>query len=460
MKLIISTQVISNGFTVTINQKHHPVNYPPQVWKAFPQELHIVFAEFITFMSTQHLAFHRQTKIAYQFPAPLGEAFFSYGLFQSMPENQVDFTKLKTSEYLKLMLNSFYSISFSGHMRKIPEVKAYIPNQKIALVPFTFGKDSLLTFALCKKLGLTPVPIFMLEPSNENENKIKQKLMVQFEKEFGERITTFPVPLAKLKQTKGLWWGWDIFLTQYTMYLIPFMHFYKANYFFWSNEQNCNEAVFDGEGFLVNATFEQSARWTQVLNTGLRLFGSNAKLGSLIEPLTELAITYLLHAEFPEYAKYQTSCLNDEPIFKRWCGKCYECARVYISLVGLGIDPTKIQLTTNILLKRKKNLYYLFPSKKSDFHSQFVFTKQEKLLAFYLAHKRGIRGELISEFKKIFLNDFASRAKSYIKSYLTPFAFTTVPDEFKKTLHHFFAEELKKLRKNIKLTHPTPGGKS
>lgn len=449
MKFIISTKLNNQGFTVNVNNKQYPVNYPISIWKTFPIELRQPFAEFIAFMSTRHLAFPKQTYMAYQFPTPLGEALFSYGLLQSMPENQLDFKNKKTSEYVKIVLNSFYRISFTGHARNNVKNVDYTPRSDVALVPFTFGKDSLLTYALCKKYGIRPVPIFMLEPSNKNENAIKTKLIKEFSQEFGESIETFSVPLAELKQTHGSWWGWDIFLTQYTMFLIPFMHFYKANYFFWSNEQNCNEVILDHEGFLTNATFEQSARWMQVLNTGLRLFGSNAKLGSLIEPLTELSILHILHTSFEKYAKYQTSCLNDLSKTARWCGRCYECARVYISLLALGIEPKNIELNTNMLTKMKRSLLYVFSDNESDLHTHFTFTKEEKLLAFYLAYKRGVKGILIDEFKKNFLPMVEKKAFLYVKRYLAVHSSITIPEELKKNVLSFYESELQKLRTSL-----------
>ena len=451
MKIKVKVVITEAGFDVYLNQHPHQVSYPKPIWQAFPQKLKLPFAEFVAFMTTVPKAFTNSTNIEYQFPRPIAESFFYFGLLLSQPENLIDFSGWKTSDYLRQVMNSFYKISFIGQTREIITDVSYTPDKQSAIVPFTFGKDSLLTFGLCQEMGLKPIPIFMLEPTNLYENKLKQKLLAQFIKEFKQPIYTFPVPLAQLKQTRGKWWGWDIFLTQYTIFLLPFLYTHKANYLFWSNESNCNEVVSDSEGFMVNATFEQSTKWMQVLSSGLRLFGVNAKLGSLLEPLTEIGILSMLHRYYPDLGRYQTSCLNDEPISatKRWCGKCYECARVYISLLALRIDPRRVGFDVDMLRRSKRHLYYIFAKTQDDLHNKFTFTRNEKLFAFFLAYKNGSRGKLLDEFKTRFLKNVKAKQKHYRHLYLGTSSTQTIPEELKSRVHRLYSQRLDQIKKDL-----------
>ncbi len=455
MKIKISTRLIHDGFVVSINKKSYPVHYPLKIWQRFPDEIRKPYAQYIAFISTLHLAIKKDIFIQYLFPPPPGESFFYYGLVMSMPENITDFEnhRLKTSDYLRMVLNSFHNISFSGHpypvIRKPP---FYASDKKTAIVPFSFGKDSLLTYALCKEINIKPIPIFIIEPVYTSENKHKAELTDLFTKEFKENIITFSVPLYELKQTRGLWWGWDIFLTKYTLYLLPYMFYYRAGYFFWSNEMTCNETALDREGFIVNPTFDQSSRWLMTLNSALRLFGNNAKICSLVEPLTETVILYILHHRYPEISRYQTSCFHDAPTskIKRWCGMCYECARVYVSLLALGFDPKKVGLDVDILNKNKRTLHSIFPKNNrpsSYWADKFTLTRNEKLYAFYLAYKQGIRGKLMDEFKKIYYKKIDKQAKIFKRFYITTHKSITVPEELEHRVLKIYNEELKNLRK-------------
>lgn len=449
MKLTVDVKLVKNGFIVVVGKRSHPVVYPLSVWQVMPPLLRLPYAQFIAFISTVHLAFRARNKVVYLFPAPLGEPLFYYGLFLSMPENLLDFeNSLKTSDYLKFVFNSFFKIEFTGHSQSLP-LMSYRPS-KTALIPFTFGKDSLLTYALCQEVGIIPIPIFLIEQHNTYENTHRYRLIPQFTQEFGTTVTTFTVPLQEFKQRGGLWWGWDIFLTQYTFYLIPFLYYYRAGYFLWSNEFDRSIVQPDNEGFLLAPTFDQTPRWLQVLETGLRLFGSDAKVASLLEPLTELAVHHVLHHRYPNLAKYQTSCNHDtkSAAVRRWCGECVSCAEDYLMLKAIGSDPAVVDLRVNMMAKNKRNYFYIFKKKSRNLRrlSSFTFFRDEQLLSFYLAYLRGARGGIMDEFKKTYLPIAKIRLKSLVRRYMTAVDGLSTPEELSKYLQPLFRKELQTLR--------------
>lgn len=456
MKIRVWVSLVRNGFRVHINKKICPVSYPPDIWADFPESLRVSFAEFIAFFTTLHLSFNKKTTIEYLFPAPNGEALFYFGLVLSQPENLLDFSNhLKTSDYIRTIFNSFFSISFTNHPRQItPETFCYQPRKKTALIPFTFGKDSLLTLALCKELRIQTFPIFLVENRKEYENNHRYILGKKFSEDLGESIIFFEVPMQRLKQNRGLWWGWDIFLTQYTFFLIPFLHHYKPAYFFWSNEQDRNIIQPCSEGFLVNPTFDQSARWMQVLNTGLHLFGCNTKLGSLLEPLTELTVHHVLHHRYPAFGKYQTSCNNEKHSarLKRWCAQCITCAEDFVYLLALGIDPKTVDYQDDLLSRKKKKLFYLFGNQTESANIEtkdFTFFRNEQIYAFYLAYKRGIRGKLMDEYIKKYLSFAQKNQKLFQRQYVSIYKDMTVPEELRSTLLPIYKEEINWLKKSL-----------
>lgn len=456
MRFIIDIQLISNGFIAVINKKKHPVKYPPLVWNSFPQQLRRSFAEFITFMSTVHFAFIPSNTIKYLFPSPLLRTLFYYGLFLSMPENLIDFdNNLKTTDYLRIVFNSFFRTEFTGYSEQIEgDNYTYLPEKDKAMIPFTFGKDSLLTYSLCREIGIQTIPVFLIEKNNIYENQIREKLINKFKSKTEDTVITFPVPLQELKQKRGLFWGWDIFLTQYTFYLIPFMHYYRNAYFFWSNEFDRNITEIDPQGYIVNPTFEQSSRWLQLLSSSLKIFGVSPFIGSLIDPLSELSVHYILHHRYPKISFYQTSCNNDFPgkDGSRWCCRCVPCAETYLYMVALGFDPKRVDLQENMFKKNKKKYYYLFRKKKRKFSFSLVdfdFFNNEQKLAFYLAFSRGVRGKLIDEFVKDYFSYAQNSLSKFKKIYLSPHRLNGNFSNLSVMINRIFQEELRPLRNRI-----------
>lgn len=455
MKYIIGVKETDHGFTVQVNKRNYSVNYPQEIWQSFPKDLHLPFAEFIAYMTTVRYAFSPKNFVTYMFPCPWGEAFFAYGLLMAAPENLFDFKRknIKTTDFLKPIFNSFYRMEFTGHAREYPNITYKHMGNK-AILPFSFGKDSLLTYALCKQLHITPIPIYFVDPIRIYENGHKLRMIKEFNAEFAETIQTFPLPLTDLRQMGGAWWGWDIFLTQYTFFLVPYMHYYKARYFFWSNEFNRNDIDLDAEGFLVNQTFDQSARWMQSLDTALRIFGCSAKLGSLLETLSELAVLDLLHRRFADIGKYQTSCFNEKSTSKtqRWCGKCDECAKVFLYLTALRINPARVDFKDNMLKKRGASLFDLFPKQNraaSFWLNKFDFVHKEKLYAFFLAEKFGVKGYFISQFKKRFLPIIEKQRRQLEADYFSLHSARTVPEELTKRIQKICSGELEKFRRTL-----------
>lgn len=445
-------KIIPNGFEISLDRKNYQILYPPQIWKEFPEDYRQNFADSLTYAMTMYLCMNGHGKLIYNFPHPMVEPYIFESMVYSFGETAtVGNSKLKVSDLLKDFYNRNLNIDFVGRPRYIRSKPVNKNLKNRAIIPFSFGKDSLLTYALCKEIGVDPYPVFFREPKSPFENRHKRKLADEFFDEFKTEVTFFPLSVGRLRENDGDYWGWDLLFTQYSMLLLPYFFGLRSKYLFWSHEQDCNVYFPNEEGFKVNPVFEQSKRWILTLNHIARGLGSNTIIASIIEPINEIATTYALHHRYPEIAKYQFSCFAEEEsqANKRWCGMCDKCVMINIFLLALGIDPKSVGIRENLLTAKKRNLYLLFKGEKSKFwvrgNKQEDLWWEEQLLAFYMAYKNGAKGALIDEFKKSFLKIAKSREKELRAKMFGIHSFDTLTYELKKPLLKIYQEELTSL---------------
>jgi hypothetical protein len=453
-KIHIYRRFTNSGLTIQVGKKNYHLSYPSKIWQHFPTFYQDNFASTLTYALTFHLSvlnFQTNRELIYHFPPPVAEPLIFKGMFFEMTSDPTD-DGIKTSDYIKLLYNAYYRIHFTDRPA-FPKPKNINTRtlKEIALIPLTFGKDSLLTFALARELGIKTVAVFFEEPLCPSENKHKKVLAKKFCQEFKTPMIFFPLSTGALKKiySPDNWWGWDLLLTQYSLLLLPYLFAYPAKYLFWSHEQSCNATLTDKEGFIINPVFEQNREWLLNLNASLEALGCRSIFASLVEPLHEIAIMYILHKRYPQIAKYQNSCFgtNKEATTRRWCGTCSKCARMYIFLKAIGVDPGVVGFTTNMLTADKKNLYSLFGCQSTDSsYDCSGIGRDEQLLAFYLAAKRGAKEPLINQFRRRGLTE-AQKKKSYLyKTFFSVYPPLTLTTQLKKPLLKIFTKELRSLK--------------
>lgn len=459
-KIHIFRKIIPTGINISFLRRSYDIIYPLYIWKEFPVEFRQNFADSIAYFLTMHLVLDKNSerKIVYHFPPPIIEPFFFKGMIYSLGETAlIDKEVLgKTDFLIKFFYNKQFNIEFSGGPRFTRFKTVNRNSKKRAIIPFSFGKDSLLTFALAKELGIHPYPIFFREPRCPYENRHKKRLIQRFLEDFEIKVNIFPLSTGWLREVKGDFWGWDLLLTQYTLLLLPFLFGWRAKYLFWAHEQSCNDILVDESGFIVNPVFEQSKNWLLVTNSVMRALGCNSIFSSLVEPLYEIAIMKILHFRYPEIGKYQMSCFAEEKPAetKRWCGVCSKCARIYIFLRALGISPKRVGFNQDMLLEKKRHLYCLFQDKdtkiKDSTYDQSGLGRDEQLLAFYLAYKKGVKGGLIREFEKKYLKEAKRREKELRAKFFGIHSSLTIPSEIKSNLFRIYREELEEMGGEVK----------
>lgn len=464
MKIRVDSTVLQNGIVTVVNGKKYHTRYPRVVWKKFPKSLKQTFSDTVAQFFTAHFALQPENSLFLSFPQPYARSLFQHGFQYSLPEAVLEFprAKLTTENLLREAYNSEFRTHFKGIPYPVQRVNIPKVTPRTYVMPFSFGKDSLLTFAVGREFGLTAYPFFFLEPTSPYENTNKRKLRTRFMHEFGVSIGLFHASIGNLRESGGLLWGWDLLLTQYTLLLIPYLFSLKPSYFFWSNEQSTNNVEKNAAGYLVNPTHEQSAGWTLHLNNLLRSFSLNTVVSSIVEPIHELAILSILHHRYPEIGKYQLSCFNDtdKSVNKRWCANCYECARVYIFLLAIGVDPVRVGFQDSMLDAKKKKFFYLFDEKDRGMKSNILFQSySERTISFYLAYRRGVRGPLMRLFEGQLLPEILKHKDMLFAKVLRVYEPKTIPDPLRSKVVTLYTAEVRRMRGNLMRDRLAPVGK-
>lgn len=440
--------IIRNGVEIKIKRKTFRVVYPASVWNKFPRSLHRVFADSLTYIATWHFTLSESEPVVYHFSHPPIEPVFFKLLMYSIPMTVFENKTEETTKIIKNFYNSTYQIQFKGLNYPFSGKKVKRILKEKAILLFSFGKDSLLTYGLLDELGVAAILIFMREPQSAFENAHKRKLAERFYKKFSEEIIFFPVSVGRLRQSTGLYWGWDIILSQYAFMLVPYFFAHQTRYMFFGNEQSCNFSTLDPSGYLLNPVFEQSVYAMQHLQDIPKQFFINTHIGSLVEPIHEMFITYILHRRYPEIGRFQMSCFSEggEAKKRRWCGVCEKCARMYIFLRALNISPDRCGFYNGNMLSADKEKYYVIFDQASDSaYGGSGLGKDEQLLAFYLAYKNGARGELINKFKSLYLPALEQKKDKLIKEYFGIHSSYCLPSRLRGRVSKIFEKEQKKV---------------
>src|SRR3989344_4911963 len=435
------------GVEIKRKKRVYDIKYPYQIWEKLPKSLHRLFADSLAYISTWHLPLVNKTFLNYHFSHPPIEPVFFKILLYSIPMNIFEERNLKTSELVRQFYNANFKTQFkaldSSYSGK--KVKKRLKNKAIIL--FSFGKDSLLTYGILSELGINSALIFMKEPQCFIENKHKKRLADKFYQKIGVEVKFFSLSIGKLRQDKDMWWGWDIILSQYAFILIPYYFYHQARYLFFGNEQSCNFYLRDKEGYLVNPVYEQSVSAMQLMQDIPKLFFIKTQIGSLVEPINEIFVTFILHHRYAEIGRFQMSCFSEEEQArnKRWCGVCEKCARMYIFLRAFNISTERVGFSNSDMLSNKKEKYYVLFNGESDIsaYGGSGLGRDEQLLAFYLSYKNGAKGELIDRFRRLHLNEAEQKQEKLVEEYFGIHSSYSLPSTLRKKVLRIFDKEKK-----------------
>lgn len=437
--------LIKNGVEIKIKKKIYRMIYPLSVWEKFPQSLHKIFADSLAYVTTWHLSLSENAAVHYHFSHPPIEPVFFKLLLYSLPITVFEYKNTNLTQLIKDFFNANFKIQFKGLNYSYSGKKVKRSLKEKAILLFSFGKDSLLTYGLLDEVGVSVIPVYIREPQSGFENTHKKRLAERFYRRLDEEIIFFPLSVGRLRQSSGLYWGWDIILSQYAFILIPYYFYYQTRYLFFGNEQSCNYSLYDKQGYLVNPVFEQSAMAMKHLQDIPKQFFINTHIGSLVEPIHEIFITYILHHRYPEIGRFQMSCFSEEAVAKkrRWCGICEKCARIYVFLRAFNFSPERVGFYDSEMFSLKKESFYVIFNGNKDIsaYGGSGLGRDEQLLAFYLAYKNGDRGELVDKFKSLYLNAVEKKKEKMIKDYFSLHSSYTLPSQLREKVLKIFSKE-------------------
>jgi hypothetical protein len=450
VKMNLSIKKNNDGFVVNFNKDNFSVKYPRNIWNNFPDEMKDFFMDNYLFLKSIHLPLILDANnVKLNTSQPLLKSFFLSMQFMDIP-NISDFEGVKPEKYFKRFFNSRFE--FANQEVKHPQLNLN-EDENSSVLSFSFGKESLLGTAVSKEIGLNPHPVWIEEKGAPVENEFKKQLSEKFNKDIGiviEHILNETMLLHKfdyLGLPSKIKYSLSHLLTEYTLLLIPFLYNYGAKYLFLGNEKSCSVPYINEDGYRCYPAFDQTVEWTKELNNTIKIiFGNKFNLCSLLEPIHELAIIKILHERYPKFAKYQYSCFPDESVSmknERWCCNCTKCARMYIFFKALNIDVSKLGFKEDMLSENYTNYFSIFKTGDRRFmYDTSGLGRDEQLLAFYLAFKNGVKGDLIEEFKKRFLDEVKKREDDLIKEFLKVHDSFTIPKKIKQKTLSIYREEL------------------
>jgi hypothetical protein len=236
-------------------------------------------------------------------------------------------------------------------------------------------------------------------------------------------------------------------LLHYTLLAMPIAKLEQVKSILVGNEQNMNDEYTNNDGVKTIVNPDQTSEFMQEFNSLLSTYtNNNNQVVSLIEPIYNLFEIKMLYSRYPELLKYVMSCADERlKRGERWCLKCPMCAKAFLYTKALGLEPKRIHLYDNFFEKRHKNLYPLFNKSPERTHEKPLRMRDEQLLSFYLAYKKGSKGYLVEKFKKEFLDEAKERYEELHKTFFGIHPAPSIPKEIKQDIISIYKEEMNKL---------------
>ena len=445
----IYSELTINGIQIVYREKPYSIEYPEHVWKTTPTETRLALRDNLALATTMHLPLvFNDPQVIYHSGRPLLEPYFVQNFLKDIPScTVVDGTS--TDEVIRKFFNIDYQ--FLDPMVVYPSTDP-VDSPYRAIIGISFGKDSLLTCAVADEIGLNPEMIYVVEQSLTYEEKHKTQLAGRFKREFGKELRILKHETGKLRDYRYLGLpatelGWGLQTTEYALEFIPFAYRYQGKYLLFGNEQTAAVTYMDSDGrWIIHPCYDQSHRWTVHIDQISQIFsGRSVRTGSLIEPLMDIMIQWILVHRYPDIAKYQMRCFTETEAGRdyRWCHNCSICAKMYLLCVSSRIDPRIIGLRENMLQRKYKQFFTLFGGKAITL--TYAYTKigrDEQLFAFYLAARKGFKGGLIDDFKSSGLYQEAKeREEELYKIFCSIYDPISLPQELKDKVLSIYKEE-------------------
>jgi len=457
----VASYVKEDGIDVKVSGKDHFLGYPEKVWRSYSPQNRRVLMDNLAFISTVQMPNLTGVKrMEYNTAYPLFASVFFENVINDLLYTADDEPKSSLEE-IKKFLNTDYA--FDSYDVKHPDRHNEVDES--AVISFTFGKESLLNYAVCKELGMKTHLVFT---KNALENKrienyysyqgqhvarlskiLKNKFKEKLDMVNNELLLLSSYEYLKIKETCV---SLCTLMTMFTLSMLPFNNHYRSKYLLFGNEQSCNDSYINKDGFRCYPVFDQSSIWTRQMDNVAKIMSfGKVHVTSLVEPLHEMAIVKILHNRYKDLGRLQMSCFSENKFGKdsHWCQNCSKCARIFLFLKANGIEVTNLGFRGNMFSKESRNLFSLMrhngDEKNIIMYDKTGTGRDEQLLAFYLAHKRGETGYLMDEFRELHLKEAIAREDELFKKFFTVYEPINMPKQHKSDVLSIYREELKEI---------------
>lgn len=429
--------------------------YPAELWRDYPKANKAHIVDSLAYIFTAHLPFLLKGNIRLEystgFPAVYSWAIHSFTRF--LPSYWYLYRRKRGSKVfpmLKTLLNSRAVFTERDETPAVFQLSS--PSQ--AIIPFTFGKDSFLSYTIAHKLGIKPVLVYFNEPTERYARVHKLALIERFCADRNEEVYYIENPLGELRQYGEAWFGWELAITSWAVMSLPFAYATGARYIVFSNEKSCNDFFYDQEGLKVIPEFDQSAPATEALDALIQsMSAGQVYVTTFLQGLNELAVIAVLKFLDRRLFTYLMSCWaeTDKALHKRWCADCSKCARIYIYLLANGIDPeSEAGFEDNLLELHYEHLYNVFGEAEGTGFDSFGTNHNEQVFAFYLTWLRGRRDPLIEKFAESALfEDVEKNFNVFLEEYYGLFSEQLSPPRYKQSIDAIYTEALSRVRDEI-----------
>ncbi|NOZ24247.1 MAG: hypothetical protein GXP25_24490 [Planctomycetes bacterium] len=434
----------ARGLGLTCGGRKLRLDYPDKIWRAYPRAAKAVLVDNLAHVLTINMPLVSGAEtVRYNTAVPVFKPAYDSMVIEGIPGSVEPYPE-DTAEVIRRFLNINYI--FESNDAKHPVWKS--KGSERAVVATSCGKDSLLSLAVCHELGLDPVPVYINDTVSPTENRIKQKFLKKLTKEFGFECHIVTNAIEQINDFET--WGKDEtclgymhMMTGFALILLPFAHYYKARYIVLGNQQNMNFGFLNKDGYWTWPSFDQTHYWTKRQDTMVRvLTGGATHVVSVIEPLTNIAIMRVLMHEYPDFAKYLVSCdCLDASAESRWCHNCSKCARMQMLIRAAGSDIREVGFSEDMIEKKHRKFYCLFDGSEVDNYERSAESRDEQLLAFFMAWQNGASGPLMIEFEKDFLAEAMEREEELQKRFFTFYHPFAIPDKLRKRVLNFYERE-------------------
>lgn len=450
--LEINTSYDFCGIEIEFNDKRYKIEYPKHVWEPLDENIKESIVDHVAFLSTNYLPLVLNKKgVIYDTRIPMFDSFsFKSMLFDLSSSAILD--GRRPVDYVR----EYHNLDFVFESQE-PVVwsKSFEPEDS-TIISFTSGKESLLTLAMCMELGLDPVLINVVEPSNTHEHKHKKEILRELNREFGIRYFTVPHEVGLFHDSKWMGsretsLGWGNQLMYYMFLYLPFIYQHRPRYLFYGNEFSCDKETVE-DGFRANFCYDQSSHWTVQQDIMMRIMtGGSTRVGSLVGPLNEIAVVKCLHKGFPKIAKYQMSCFCEDPVTEkhRWCCNCSKCARNYAFIRAVGGDVEGVGFWCDMFRKEYRGLFSALNGNETYGFDRSGLGREEQELALFLAGQLTPGNELLREagsHTKYHDGESEGATQDALRNdyelYFTPQDYSAIPTELRERVYEIYKEIL------------------